>query len=166
MVLALGVSACSSHGSSVGDSKQGATTASSQTTSVPPGYQPAPTTLPNPSDCKTGTVSVNATVSMDPVPLCIRVGSVLDVTYGTSWTPPFGSWSGPPTVTDTSVLVRTSSRTTGKTMTATFNAVGVGATQVNATFSQQCAPTDTSPCTIPPQIPYFLGVTVVSASYG
>jgi hypothetical protein len=117
--------------------------------------------LPNPADCKSGTVYLTFRMG-DTTSLCLFVGSVLEATYPlpNSF---YGAWSRP-TVLDSSVVVRQSASTRGHTLSASYKAVGQGSTLVDASFDQTCAPKDQTPCTIPPQLGFLLQVTVISRS--
>lgn len=87
----------------------------------------------------------------------------MDATYLFSGGPFPGEWSTAPSIANPSVIAGRSSHTVGKTLKATYKAVGTGTTLVEALFLQRCAPTDKTPCTVPPQIATILQLTVVSA---
>jgi hypothetical protein len=120
-----------------------------------------PTTMPvAPSTCASGNVAY--TESVDTGSICLRVGSTLTVTFISS-----GGWSGygqwgrwPPTISDNSILRGSSWGSSGKTATAVFSAAGIGTATVWASFEVRCAPSDTTPCTVPPQANQTLTVTV------
>jgi hypothetical protein len=117
--------------------------------------------LPNPADCQSGTLSLALRMG-DTTSLCLFVGSVLEATYPlpNSF---HGAWSRP-TVLDTSVVVGQSASTKGNTLNASYKAVGRGSTLFDASFEQTCAPSDRTPCTVPPQLGFLLQVTVISRS--
>ncbi len=120
-----------------------------------------PTTVPvAPSTCVSGSVAFSE--SADTGSLCLRIGSTLTVTFVSS-----GGWSGygqwghwPPTISDSSVLHGISWRSSGKTATAVFRAAGIGMATVVTSFQVTCAPSETTPCTVPPQANQSLTVTV------
>jgi hypothetical protein len=126
---------------------------------LPPGYTPPTAPTPNEANCASGNLSVNTATNDSPI--CMRVGSALTVAFDLSGSRPNGSWSVPPNSSDNSVMTNTSAAPSGSVLTATYSAVGAGTTQLSAFFNQTCASGDSTPCTIPPQIPIFLTVTVI-----
>jgi hypothetical protein len=155
MVLGLSLAACSSTGNATQSRPTWAPTGVLSTAPT------SPTTLPNPAECKSGTVYLAFRIG-DTTSICLFVGSVLEATYP-SPNSFYGSWSRP-TVLDTSVVRRQSASTRGNTLSASYRAVGQGSTLVDASFDQTCAPRDQTPCTIPPQLGFLLQVTVISRS--
>jgi hypothetical protein len=130
---------------------------------VSDGISAPPSTAVAPSTCASGNVAY--TPSAEPSSICVRVGSTLTVTFISS-----GGWSGygqwgrwPPTISDSSILRGDSWGSSGKTATAVFGAAGTGTATVTASFDVRCAPSDTTPCTVPPEEFHNLTVTVVSA---
>jgi hypothetical protein len=131
-------------------------------TTLPPGFTPPTTPIPNEASCTSGSLSVNT--ATDDSPVCVRVGTVLTVAFDLSASRPNGSWLVPPTSSDTSVMTNTTAMPSGSVMTATYSAVGTGTTKLLGMFRQTCASGDSTPCTIPPGIPIFLTVTVIANS--
>jgi hypothetical protein len=120
-----------------------------------------PATPVDPSTCASGSIAYTPTT--EPSSLCTRVGSTLTVTFVSSggWSG-YGQWSSwPPTISDSSVLSGVSWSYSGKTATAVFRASGTGTATVTASFDATCAPSDTTPCTVPPGEFHDLTVTVV-----
>ena len=127
------------------------------------GISAPPATAVAPSTCASGNVAY--TPSSEPGSICVRVGSRLTVTFISSggWSG-YGQWSRwPPTISDSPILRGDSWRSSGKTATAVFSAAGVGTATVEASFDVRCAPSDTTPCTVPPEEFHNLTVTVVPA---
>jgi hypothetical protein len=150
------LAACSSTGSTNG-------TATTERAPIPvSGGTTSVTVLPIPSDCKSGTVADNIAAG-GTTAMCLVLGSVVDATYSFSGTL-YGSWSTAPSIANPSVIVAQSSHLVGRTLKATYRAVGAGTTLVEALFLQRCAPGDKTPCTIPPQVATILQLTVVPAA--
>jgi PASTA domain len=124
------------------------------------GISAPPATPVAPSACASGHVAY--TPSMEPSSICVRVGSTLTVTFISSggWSG-YGQWSRwPPTISDSSILRGDSWGSSGKTARAVFSAAGTGTATVTASFDVRCAPSDTTPCTVPPEEFHNLTVTV------
>lgn len=97
-------------------------------------------------------------------PVCLQVGARLTVTFISSggWSG-YGEWnSGPPAVSNVSVLTGGPYGFSAKAETAVFTAVGEGTAMVTAAFDVGCAPANTTPCTVPPLSEQTLTVTVVN----
>ena len=126
-------------------------------TSAPPSTAPTQTIPPN---CASGNVTVS--MASPSASTCVTVGSSVTVDYALpSGSNFYGSWSNsPPTISDASVLTGVNYVASGRTASAVFNAVGVGAASVMATFGETCAPEGTTPCTVPSQYSETLSVTV------
>ncbi len=135
---------------------------------VSSGALPAPTSPTSPTTpskqtaCASGHVAY--TESSGTGATCVTVGSTLTVTFVSSGgTRGYGSWStSPPTISDNSVLVGRTDAPSRTKATAVFDAVGDGETTVTAQFDARCAPTDTTPCTVPPARFEMLTVTVAA----
>jgi hypothetical protein len=72
-----------------------------------------------------------------------------------------GTWPGPPTISDKSVLALLSSHSAGASFTASFRAIRTGSATVTVAFvagRHVCNPT---PCTPVPGAPLILAVTVM-----
>ena len=124
------------------------------------GGSPSPEPQVTQSTCASGNVAY--TESADTGSICLTVGSQLTVTFISSggWSG-YGQWSRwPPTISDNSILGGRSWRSTGKTATAVFSAAGIGTATVWASFDVKCAPSDTTPCTVPPLAGQTLSVSV------
>jgi len=121
------------------------------------GHSPS-TSLPSSANCHSGTVSFNTATETGPV--CLIAGSVLIVTFALPGAHHYGSWSTALTNSDPAVLTQESVKASGSVLNARFVAAALGTTQVVAYFDQTCAPSDATPCTIPPQLPVPLTVTV------
>ncbi len=122
----------------------------------------SPTTPVNQAACSSGDVSYAESNQTGSV--CVKAGSMLRVTFVSSqrWGG-YGSWSpSPPTLSDNSVLEGRSWGSSGRKATAVFAAVGAGTATVTASFDVRCAPSDTTPCTVPPEAFQVLTVTVES----
>jgi len=127
------------------------------------GSSASPTAPVSAPTCSSGKVAY--TQSAGSGSICVTVGSTLTVTFVSSggWSG-YGSWSrSPPTISDNSVLQGHSYGSSGKSATAVFDAVGTGTATVTAQFDVTCAPTDTTPCTVPPTAFQVLTVTVDAA---
>jgi hypothetical protein len=121
----------------------------------------SPTTPVDPSTCASGSVAYGPTT--EPGAICIRLASTLTVSFVSDggWSG-YGRWSSwPPTISDSSTLAGVSWKSSGKTATAVFRASGAGTAAVTASFDATCAPSDTTPCTVPPGEFHDLTVTVV-----
>ena len=118
--------------------------------SASPGHRlPPRTSQPARGGASGNVASVQST---DTGSICVKVGSVLRVTFvsGGGWSG-YGRWSAsPPTISDDSVLEGRSYGSSGKRARAVFRAVGPGSATVTAQFDVSCAPADTTPCTVPP----------------
>jgi hypothetical protein len=122
------------------------------------GGQSPSTSLPNSANCHSGTVSFNTATETGPV--CLNAGSVLMVAFTLPGVHHYGSWSTALANSDAAVLTQESVKASGPVLNARFVAAGPGTTQVVAYFDQTCAPSDATPCTIPPQLPVSVTVTV------
>ncbi len=133
---------------------------------VSSGEPPAGSSSTTPVDqasCRSGQVAY--TDSTDTGSVCLKIGSTLSVNFVSSrgWSG-YGAWSpSPPTISDNSVLQGRSYRRSAKKAVAVLGAVGPGTATVTAQFDVQCAPADTTPCTVPPAAFQVLTVTVVSS---
>jgi hypothetical protein len=118
---------------------------------VSSGGSPSPEPPTTQSTCASGNVAYTETA--DAGSICLTVGSKLTVTFLSSGgSSGYGQWSRwPPTISDNSILGGRSWKPSGKTATAVFSASGIGTATVWASFDVQCAPNDTTPCTVPPQ---------------
>jgi len=122
-----------------------------------------PTTPADPSTCASGSVAYGPTT--EPSAICVRLASTLTVSFvsGGGWSG-YGRWSRwPPAISDSSTLAGVSWKFSGRSATAVFRASGTGTATVIATFDATCAPSDTTPCTVPPGEFHDLTVTVVPA---
>jgi len=113
----------------------------------------APYAPSHPGQCASGNVSfVDLTSTAGPI--CVKTGTRLTVTFVSSASTEltgYGQWNNElPTVSDNSVLTDGPYGFSGTTATAVFTALGAGTATATAYFDVRCAPTVTTPCTIPP----------------
>jgi hypothetical protein len=130
---------------------------------VSDGHSTSPTGPVTQGACASGNVAYTESAGRGSV--CVKVGSTLTVTFVSSggWSG-FGQWSrSPPTISDNSELRGGTYRSSGKSATAVFSAVGAGTATVTALFDVRCAPGDATPCTVPPESFQSLTVTVEPA---
>ena len=74
-----------------------------------------------------------------------------------------GPWAIPPVaVTAGAILAISSTTQSGDRLRAVFAAQAAGTVTVSAHYGNECAATDTTPCTIAPQSEIDLTVTVVT----
>jgi hypothetical protein len=123
------------------------------------------TVAPAPTDCRSGSVSVAEPPAGPGTSVCLHAGATLTVTFDKSSsraTGVPGRWAVPPVrVVNPSTLGITATSTRGPLLTAVFSADAPGSTMVYASFDEECAGRDTTPCTIPPLAEVELNVTVV-----
>jgi hypothetical protein len=120
-----------------------------------------PTNPADLSSCTSGQVAYTDSTATGYV--CVTAGSTLRVTFSSSrgWSG-YGTWSpSPPTISDNSILTGRTYRVSGKEAAAVFGAVQAGTATVTAQFDVRCAPSDMTPCTVPPQALQVLTVAVV-----
>ena len=111
--------------------------------------------------CVSGHATYRETASTSSI--CAKIGSTLTITFISSGgMSGYGHWShAPPTISDNSVLIGGPYRSAGRRATAEFHAVGSGVATIFAAFDVTCAPSNTTPCTVPPGAFQTLTVTVV-----
>jgi len=127
-----------------------------------PGGQTEPNSAATQANCPVGNRSI--TVAAATAATCVRTGAKLTVTFDSlDWWSGYGSWSTAAPMITGSVLEALSWMPSGKSATAVFDAYAPGSSVVTAQFSVGCAPTDTTPCTVPPQAFETLTVTVATA---
>jgi hypothetical protein len=135
------------------------------TTLPMPGTESSLTTLVDPADCRSGSVSLTVTLRSGPDWVCLRSGAILHATFDTSAGSGMGipgPWSGSPMVADSTVLSLSSSSAHGRLLDAQFTAGGPGTTTVSAYYDNECGSDDVTPCTVPPLGTIGLTVTVVA----
>jgi hypothetical protein len=135
------------------------------TTEVPPGYTVPPATSSVPQDCQSGSVTVTASLSKPPPPICLHDGATLtavfDKSAGGLGVP--GPWGVPPLgVTPDGILTVSSTTQSGDRLTAVFATRTAGSATVSGYYDNECGAGETTPCTIPPLSTISLTVTVVS----
>ena len=142
---------------------KGVRTTATTATTIASGTVP-PTPSPAPDNCRSGSVTVAASLPILPPPVCVHSGATLTVDFDKSnsriGVP--GPWAVPPlAVTPNGFLTVSRTTESGDHLTATFAATAPGTATVSSYFDNECAPTDTTPCTIPPLNEINLRVTVV-----
>jgi hypothetical protein len=115
------------------------------------------------ANCPTGNRSI--TVAAASASTCIRTGAKLTVTFQSlGWWSGYGSWANAaPMISNGSVLEGISWAPSAKMATAVFAGWTPGSSVVTAQFNVSCAPTATTPCTVPPEAPETITVTVAGA---
>lgn len=155
--VALVVSSGPPSGGSTTGTSPPVTSVPSQSTTV------TPTTAAVASNCASGATSFTMTAASAST--CIHVGTTLTVTFNSpgGWSS-YGQWSSsPPSISNASILSGGSYVPSGKSASLVLNALAAGTTGVTAAFDNRCAPSDTTPCTIPPGSFLTLTVYVVPA---
>jgi hypothetical protein len=130
-------------------------------TTLPPNWLPPTSAIP--SNCQSGSVTMTASVPPPPR-ICLHSGASLTVVFEKA-KPGIGvpgPWQVPPQVVPSGFLAITSTSQSAGQLTANFKATTAGAGTVIANYGNQCAASDTTPCTIPPATEISLSVTVVS----
>ncbi len=127
-----------------------------------PFFTPAPQAAHYPG-CHSGAFALTASLATLPPSVCVRTGATLTVTFdkapGGLGRP--GPWTTPPvSVEDGSVLGLRSHAQRGHLLTAVLAPRATGSTAVSAHFDEECAGTESTPCTIPPQNMISVNVTV------
>jgi hypothetical protein len=119
-----------------------------------------------PSRCISGSASLTVPrIQNPPRGLCVTVGTHLTLTFVKRGEHVIaGPWAVPPVSSGNPSIIAVGRVTkAGSTVTAHLTAVTPGSTSVTAAFNQECAASDTPPCTIPPQMSSTVAVTVVSS---
>jgi hypothetical protein len=129
------------------------------TTRPSPGHPTSALVVLGSTDCIAGTLTVTVPPATSA---CVQVGSDLVVSAGYQGSG--GSWPGPPSVSDRSVLQLVSSVPSGAILTAHLKAIREGTTTVTADFVSRNSPCTPTPCTPIPGQPLLLDVTVVASS--
>ena len=163
VAASLGIVGCASPSALSGGSH---TTHEVQTThtTMPEGTRetttlPSVTTQTTHPSCTNGTVTVRSLNVGQPTPFCVTVGSTIVLTGGEAMSG--GTWPGPPTISNTSVVALISSSASGTSFTANLRAGEAGSAIIEVPFvagPDVCNPT---PCTPVPGAPLIWQVTVV-----
>jgi hypothetical protein len=105
--------------------------------------------------CHSGSVRLSASLAAAPASLCVYLGTTVTITFDSrrGGIGEAGPWATPSVMVEhPSILSPTSQEMHGHQLTARFVAAGLGATEISASFDEECTASEQSPpCTIPPQ---------------